>query len=156
MGTDDPLRFCQTCKPLAHIWNLEPVFFAFRDDGVCHCCKKPATGARVDGDGDWCLATKRTFDMKPTIGRIIHVYMRSENGKIDLGPLCARVVALRAGLVVMLDRPHGGAFTCECIALPLTPGEKQFFSTDVSMVVDGWWKDVYTPVIAWWEWPPRE
>lgn len=42
MGTE-PLRFCQTCKLLGHIWHLEPVFYRFRDDGVCHCCKRATT-----------------------------------------------------------------------------------------------------------------
>ena len=94
--------------------------------------------------------------MKPTIGRIIHVYMRSEDGEIQLGPLCARVVALRASMVVMVDRPHNGSFTCECIALPHVAGEKQSFYTLVSVSKYGRYEDVFMPVIAHWEWPPRE
>ena len=94
--------------------------------------------------------------MKPTIGRIIHVYMRSEDGEIKLGPLCARVVALRASMVVMVDRPHNGSFMCECIALPHVAGEKQSFYTYMSVPTTRGWEDVFMPVIACWEWPPRE
>ena len=94
--------------------------------------------------------------ISPTVGRIIHVHTESEDGKIVLGPLCARVVALRAGLVVMVDRPKDGSFTSECIALPLAAGEKQLFYTLVSVSSRGRWDDKLVPVIAWWEWPPRD
>jgi len=94
--------------------------------------------------------------ISPTVGRIIHVHMQSEDGKIVLGPLCARVVALRDRMVVMVDRPKDGSFTSECIALPYTPGEKQSFHTLVSVPSKGRWVDVFKPVVAYWEWPPRE
>lgn len=87
------------------------------------------------------------MDTKPTVGRILHVYMRSEDGSVVAGPLCARVVALRDLAVAIVDVPYRGSFISDCYDLPMVPKEPQ--QTTV------YWDDCYLKMLIHWEWPPR-